>query len=453
MTTLRILSAAPPEAIGYGGLALGLLLLLLCLRAGRRKRLIDNLPTCKTTGVFIGLVELKGTAEAESPLQSYLAAIPCVYYAWSVEEHWSRTVTETYKDSQGRTQTRTRHESGWSTVASGGERTLFYLRDDCGLIRVNPERAEIQAPGVFSREVGIGDPLYYGKGPAVGVMHSDQRRRFVEHAIPLHAMLYLVGRARLREDVVAPEIAWDRDAPMFLISTRSEQRISTGLAVQYWVLGVLGVAAAVGGWAAVDHMQRVARPAVGHYVWIGAGGLGAWLLGWVWMVYNSMQDLRQRVRQGWANVDVQLKRRADLIPSLVEVVKGYSGHEQRTLEEVTLLRSQAQVTAPGQPGPDPRGCLASVVALREAYPELKANEQFGKLQAALADTEQRIALAREYFNNIAEFYNARLQVVPDRFVCMLASMKPQPFISAEGFERAAVRVNLSDAPRPPSGGS
>src|SRR5690348_6038361 len=110
------------ELIPYLPLA-GALLSVFCLigafRAGRKRRFIDNLPTCKTTGVFIGLVEVKGTAESGRPLISYLAERECVAYQWSVEEHWSRTVTETYTDQNGKTQTRTRQESGWTTVAQG----------------------------------------------------------------------------------------------------------------------------------------------------------------------------------------------------------------------------------------------------------------------------------------------------------------------------------------------
>src|SRR6516165_3567676 len=87
-----------------GGL-LALLFVFLAIRAGRRQRLISDLPTSKTTGVFIGLVELKGTAEVERPLISFLAEQTCVYYQWAVDEEWSRTVTETYTDSEGRTQT------------------------------------------------------------------------------------------------------------------------------------------------------------------------------------------------------------------------------------------------------------------------------------------------------------------------------------------------------------
>ncbi len=93
----------------------------MAFRCLKRKRLIDDLPTSKAHGVFIGLTELKGTAESEAPLTSYLAGMRCVWYAWDVKEHWSRTVTETYTDSHGRTQIRTRRESGWEVVARGGE--------------------------------------------------------------------------------------------------------------------------------------------------------------------------------------------------------------------------------------------------------------------------------------------------------------------------------------------
>jgi hypothetical protein len=123
-------------------LAIGLLLAALCLwggfRAARKRRLIADLPTSRTSGVFIGLVELKGTVESEQPLVSFLAEAPCVWYTWSIEEHWSRTVTEQYTDSQGKRKTRTRHESGWERVADGHEQSLFYLRDDDGVIRINP---------------------------------------------------------------------------------------------------------------------------------------------------------------------------------------------------------------------------------------------------------------------------------------------------------------------------
>ena len=124
-----------------GGL-LGLSCLFFALRAGKRKRLMDNLPTSKTTGVFIGLVELKGTAEAERPLISYLAGQSCVHYQWRVEEHWSRSVTETETDSDGKTRTRTRQESvvlrRTARRAHGREQSVSGWSAVPWMIRANP---------------------------------------------------------------------------------------------------------------------------------------------------------------------------------------------------------------------------------------------------------------------------------------------------------------------------
>jgi hypothetical protein len=434
-----------PIGIPALGGVLALVALLFGLRAGKRKRLVDNLPTSKTTGVFIGLVELKGTAEVEQPLVSYLTATRCVCYRWQVEESWSRTVTETYTDSQGKSQTRTRTESGWTTVASGGEEKPFYLQDDCGAIQIQPAGAKLEPASVMSQTCGRSDPLYYGKGPATSVANSDHRRRFTEHAIPLHAPLFVVGHAREREDVVAAEIAVDKQVPLFLISTRSEQQVSRGFRLGFWLLGVLGLAFAVGGFVAANAMAAGVDVATEMPIFVvaGVGFFVAWLFGWVWMVYNSLIELRQRVRQGWANVDVQLKRRHDLIPILVNAVSGLRDYERTVQTELAALRTQLGATAPGTPGPDAAATLPLVRAIVEKYPELKASESFLGLQSQLSETEQRIALARSYFNDIATFYNTRLQVVPDRFVARMGALQPQALMAAADFERAPVQVTLA----------
>lgn len=428
---------------------------LLCIglsaRAARRGRLVRDLPTCSTAGVFIGVVELKGTAESERPLVSYLAEQPCVHYAWDIQEHWRRTVTETYTDKDGKTRTRTRVESGWTTVASGGDTQIFYLRDDDGVIRINPQGATLEPTGIFSRTVSRWDALYYGKGPAFGVPDSTGTRMFTESAIPLHAPIYVVGYARERDDVIAPEIVQHRDAEMYLISTRSEDQVRRGYAWQFWLLGVLGLSFAVGFWVvAALAADRGASALVGRRASIpgamaasAAGYLLVWLLMWVWTAFNSLVGLRQRVRQAWANVDVHLKRRADLIPNLVRVVEGLRDHERTVQAQLAALRAQEVATRPGVPGPDPQGCRPQILAIVERYPELRSNQAFLALQRSLAETEQRIALARGYFNSIATFYNTRLQIIPDAYVASLARMRPQPLIEATGFERAPVDVKLS----------
>lgn len=426
-----------------GGL-LAVLCLFFAVRAARRQRLIDNLPTSKTTGAFLGLVELKGTAEAEGPLVSFLAGQNCVYYRWNVDEHWSRQVTETYTDDKGQTQTRTRTEEGWTTVAHGGEEIPFYLKDDDGVIRIQPAKAKVEAVNTIDRTCGITDPFYYGKGPASAIGNSDYRRRFVEQAVLLHAPLYVMGRARERADIVAAEIAYDAQEEMFLISTRSEEQVRRGFRWQFWLLGLLGFGLGVGGFVVGDaQLRRMLEQYVAKYVIAGSAYLVAWLLGWVWMGYNSMVDLRQRVRQAWANVDVQLKRRADLIPNLISGVQGMRNYEQTVQTEVAQLRAQLTATAPGEPGADHQAVATVIRAVIERYPELKANGSFMNLQQNLVDTEQRIALARAYFNDIATFYNTRLQIFPDRLICALGEMKPQALMSSDNFDRAPVEVKFA----------
>ena len=408
-----------------------------------RKRIIDDLPTSKTQGVFIGLAELKGTAESESPLISYLAAAQCVQYVWQIDEHWQRTVTEAYHDAQGRTQTRSRTESGWTSVSHGDESKAFYLKDDTGVIRIMPEGARIQGNVTFNKTVKPSDALYYGKGPANAVANSTHERRFHEEVVPLHAMLYVLGQARVRTDIVAAEIAQDKDSPMFLISTRSEKQVSTGYSFWSWFFSVFGlmIAAAGGGWWFA--VSTASSPGWQPFVIAAASYLILWALIWVWMVYNSIVSLHHRVEQGWSQVDVQLKRRNDLIPNLIHAVEGYRMYERETQKAITELRRQMEATPPGMPGPDFKGTVPLMQGTIERYPELKANEPFLKLQQSLVDTEQRIALARDYFNDVSTFYNTRLSIIPDRYVAALVGLRPGTLLTATDFERAHVAVDLA----------
>ncbi len=431
--------------VPWVGGALSFLCLLGSLRANRRRRLVDDLPTSKTTGVFIGLVELKGTAEADQPLTSFLAQAACVHYSWNVSEHWSRTVTESYTDAQGKPQTRTRHESGWTTVASGDSSIPFYLQDDCGAVLVHPAGAKIEPQTVFSETCTPLSGLYYGKGPAFAVPNSDHRRRFSETAISQHAPIFVVGRARERSDIVAAEIAADPAAPMFLISTRSEKEISAGFGWGIWGWGIFGFLLALGTSAVVaegEHWSIAPESRwlcylVAALIYFPAVGLG-----WIWMVYNSVISLRNRVRQGWSQVEIQLKRRHDLIPALVNVVTGLRDHESAVQTELAALRAQMTATPPGVAGADFQACANTMVILAERYPELTAQESFLNLQRNLVDTEQRIALARGYFNEIATHFNTRLEVVPDRFVAALAGMRAETLMAANDFERAPVTVGF-----------
>jgi hypothetical protein len=185
------------------------------------------------------------------------------------------------------------------------------------------------------------------------------------------------------------------------------------------------------------------RPEPHEFIGPAAGYLGAFFLCWIWMVHNGLVDLRERVRQAWSLVDVELARRNDLIRNLLSTVEGLRDHERRVHLELAELRTQMFVTIPGKPGPDPRGCVPLARVIAERYPELTADGAFLALQKSLIDTEQRIALAREYFNTIATHYTTRQEVIPDRFIARAAGHRPQPLITAADFERAAVPVRLA----------
>ena len=426
-----------PIAIGVGGVLLLILFAEFSVRARRKQRLIDDIPTCKTAGVFIGLVEVKGTAESESPLTSYLDESACVHYSYNILEQWRRLVTETYTDSKGRTQTRTRWQTGWDTVDHGSKSIEFYLQDDTGLILIQPKGAEIDAVQVFSQTCGISDSLYYGKGPNTSVFGSTGVRRFVEVAIPLHRNIYVMGASRLRQDVVAPEIAEDSQAPMFLISVKTEKQKVSGYKFRFWGWFIAGVVVSAGvplGISAVDSQDPP---------WLlvllgGAVFFAYWSLRWVVMVYNSLLALKNRVEQAWKNVDVQLKRRHDLIPRLVDVVQGYQQHEAELQEHLVMLRNETKIAI----GEAATACTPTVRALKEAYPDLEANTLFQNLQEKLTRTEEKIALARGYYNDIVEENNERVERIPDRFLCSMARLGRRKYYEAQNFERAPVKVNL-----------
>jgi hypothetical protein len=427
----------------------GGLLALSCLIAAfynlHRKRIIDDLPTSKTKGVFIGQVELKGTAESETPLTSYLASTRCVQYSWYVEENWSRIVFETYTDSKGHVQTRTRTESGWNRVASGGESNLFYLKDETGVIRINPEGANIQGTLTLDETCTPISVLYYGKGPPDSIPNSTHKRRFHETAIELHATLYIVGQSKERQVIVAAEVARADNSNLFLISTKSEKQISRGYGLWYGLLVILGgLISAGGGWIWAIVSEGDFGLDWKAFVIMICGYIVIFVLGWIWTNYNSLINLHHRVEQGWSQLEIQLKRRNDLIPNILKVTEGYRDYENETQKVLSEIRSQMAATPSRIAGPDLKSLSSIILILVEKYPELKANSVFIKLHQNLVDTEQRIALARDYYNNVATFYNTRLEIIPDRFVATMAGLHHRTLMVTAEFERAPVQIKLSE---------
>ena len=174
--------------------------------------------------------------------------------------------------------------------------------------------------------------------------------------------------------------------------------------------------------------------------WIVLGVIVVIVL-WIIMIYNQLVAMRQRVGQAFADVDVQLKQRHDLIPNQVETVKGYAAHERGTLEEVVKARNAAMTAqGPAQQAAAENqltGALRQLFALSEAYPDLKANQNFQQLQSELSDIENKIASARRFFNNAVQEYNTGIQQFPAALFAGPLGFSQRTFFDV-GEERAVV---------------
>lgn len=163
-------------------------------------------------------------------------------------------------------------------------------------------------------------------------------------------------------------------------------------------------------------------------------------------IYNSLIAKRNRVRNSWAQIDVQLKKRFDLIPNLVETVKGYAKHEAGTLEAVVKARNQ--YISAGTPlemmkaNTEMTGALSKLFALAESYPDLKANTNFMELQSKLSEVEEKIAYARQFYNDTVMLYNNAIQMVPSNIIASLFGFKEEPYFKAEETERQNVKVQF-----------
>jgi LemA protein len=182
--------------------------------------------------------------------------------------------------------------------------------------------------------------------------------------------------------------------------------------------------------------------------WIVVGVIVVLVL-WIITIYNGLVAMRQRVNQAFSDVDVQTKQRHDLIPNLVETVKGYAGHERGTLEAVVKARNMAMTAQAGGVAQQAAaenalsGALRQLFALSEAYPDLKANQNFQQLQAELSDLENKIAAARRFFNNAVQEYNTGIQQFPAALFAASLGFQPKEFFDV-GAEQ---RKELDQAPQ------
>ena len=165
-------------------------------------------------------------------------------------------------------------------------------------------------------------------------------------------------------------------------------------------------------------------------------------------LYNGLVVARQKVRNAWSQIDVQLQRRFDLIPNLVESVKGYLTHEKEVLSKVTELRtSWANASSVGEKANldnELSGALKTIMAVSENYPDLKANQNFSELQEELRATENKISFSRQFYNDSVTAYNTKLEVVPTNIIASMFNFKPEELFKAESDEaRKNVKVDFN----------
>jgi LemA protein len=178
-------------------------------------------------------------------------------------------------------------------------------------------------------------------------------------------------------------------------------------------------------------------------IWAIIFVLGIWIIA----TYNGLTALRLRVQNAWRQIDVQLKRRYDLIPNLVETVKGYMQYEQDTLQKVIDARSKAMASTGVKESAEAQAALTQslgkVFLLMENYPELKASKNVLDLQEELTTTENQIAFARQYYNDLVTQYNTKQQVFPANMLASFFKFQPSEFFSVPEGETAVPKVNLT----------
>ena len=173
------------------------------------------------------------------------------------------------------------------------------------------------------------------------------------------------------------------------------------------------------------------------------------LLLFVVAMFNKLVRLRNRSENAWAQVDVQLKRRYDLVPNLVETVKGYAAHERETFESVTKTRAAAQAaSAPADKAQAENAltaALGKLIAVAEAYPQLRATENFQNLQNQLADIEQKLAVSRQVYNDTVLTYGNAIQTVPTNIFAGLFNFRPREYFQTDDASRAAPQVSFTSS--------
>ncbi|QDU63108.1 LemA family protein [Planctomycetes bacterium Pan216] len=397
--------------VGFVG---SVVLTYLGFRLLKTKRLIENVPTSKSAGVTFGLAEVTGVADLDLPVplvHGPLSELPCYWYHYTVKE----------KVKSGK-------NSSWKTIEDRKDWATLYCRDQDGVFPIEPEGAEVFHRTTLTRRQG--------------------KLHYTEHRIEPGEPVYALGSAE-----VDPEtgdrlhmVRGPSDLP-FILSTLSEHEVM--IRKSRWGLMYMTFGLDLVLFAAMQFFCSVGVFGPIDYLWSALAAMMYLFLLLAVFLFNDLVFLRQRVDRAWSNIDVALKKRFDLVPNLERVAKEYSQYERGLQELVAKLRTEKGAGA--EVGHDFHEQVAEagnavadrLIALREAYPDLKANTLMRKLMASLVTMENEIALMRDGHNDAVERYNSRIAQIPEVVIARMAGYKRASFFRADVEVREVVDVSLA----------
>ncbi|MFP6573599.1 MAG: LemA family protein [Pirellulaceae bacterium] len=395
------------NGIGVSLVVLGLVLLISMVRFGftrlKTKRLIENIPTYPTAGVVIGLTEVKGVAvKDEDWLTSRYAKRKCCWFRYEKKQ----------KQGSGK-------DAKWVTIASGKRGIPFTLKDDHGTIRIDPDEARVTGRRVFHKQSG-------------NIIRT-------EWAVNQQDRLYVLGPAGLKKPEDTFLTIRHQEDERYLISVESERTIMLRFAAAGFILLNLSL---IGGTTAILALLSLSRFSAFDF-FLSALFPPFYLVGLVTaFLYNDLVFLRERRRRSLAMIDVALKKRSDLVPKLVSVVKGYLAHEKEVLESITQMRTSVANSMADRQQAESRhetGARAFLATL-EQYPDLKSDRLAVDLQERLITIENEVAFARASYNDSVERYNTRIASVPEIILARIFRFRPASLFRTS--DRQAVEVDL-----------
>ncbi len=340
---------------------------------------------------------IHGTIQSKAPLTCPWFQTPCCWFSYKIEKKKTRIVT----DSKGKTRT----ETYWDTIYSEQDSCPFDLVGEKESIRVRTKDFAIKST------ISTGYDYEWGS------------RRHSAHLLPLGQKVTILG-VKLEDQSFGklgqiPCLITFQTREAFVRGTDQGEKWYRRIGFFFLFLGGGGTGA------------LLTKAQSGRVDWVLAITAGAALLTpfWFWSTYNRFIQRRQQVEAAWSQIDVDLGVRFDLIPQLVSVVKGYQKHERRTLEELSRIRAGKTIQEKIQGDQAASRLSQSLLALKEAYPNLQANEQFQALHEKLVGLEEKLATSRRLYNKVTKEWNDLCQGFPSVLLALPFGFKPKPFFN------------------------